>query len=215
MHEITTWLQGKKDYNTGLALLEKKGASRVLLTVLGAGDTYYNRNRLITELTKLAPQAVSPQATKPLGTSINQAKKSSVKKTYGRKHISYYPAELHPAFNRQDELYRQVNHLHPQLENLHQLDQGRCTAACKAIVKAWREINSIYRLLDYWDENRVVLPNNYTRPVKKVLTDPVAIMKRVNALRVNISRNKNRDDRMEEIKAWRIELDELLNQVNG
>lgn len=216
MHDITQWLNGPRDYNEGLALLKSYGASAILLDVLGAGDTFYNRTRLVKELTSKAPQPVATQATQPVGTPVKKLEKSKrTPKTYGRKHISYYPAELHQAFKRQDELYKEVNYLHPQLEVLHQLDQGKCAKAAKAIVKAWREINAIYRLLDYWDENKVILPNKYQKQDLPVLTDGAAIMKRIQALRVYISRNKNNVARSGEVVAWKNELEELKLRLAG
>lgn len=216
MHDITEWLNGPRDYNKGLALLQKHGASAVLLSVLGAGDTFYNRIRLVKELTKLAPRPVVTQATQPAGTKVKPPQKAKdTPKSYGRKAKSYYPVALHQAFERQDELYRQVNHLHPQLEVLHELDQGKCTTACKAIVKAWQEINAIYRLLDYWDENKVILPHKYQKQEVPVLTDRAAIMKRIQALRVYISRNKNNVARDADVVAWKNEMEELKLRIES
>lgn len=216
MHEIINWLSNPQDYDTGLALLKKAGASAVLLQVLSAGDTFYNRQRLVKELTFKAPRPVTPQAAQPGGTATKRTKKAKdTPKNYGRKHKNYYPAALHYAFSKQDELYREVNHLHPQLEVLHELDQGKCTLACKAIVYAWREINAIYRLLDYWDENKVILPNKYQKKELPVLTDGAEIMKRIQALRVYISRNKNSVTRSADVDAWKNELAGLKLRLAG
>jgi hypothetical protein len=226
MLDVVAWLDGPRDYLEGLKLFKQYLPGKaVLLQVLGSGDTFYNRGRLVRELTDLLPDAplAAPAASQKGQTpakapALPAPASSSTQKNkiaYGRLKLADYPPELHAAFGRQDELYRTVNHLHSQLELLHEIDQGRCTEACKVIVKCWREINSIYRILDYWTENRVILPNKY-RPVDvPVLTDKVAMMKRMNALRVYISRNKNNLERSSEVAAWKVELEELKVRVES
>jgi hypothetical protein len=220
MHDdIKGWLAMPADYTLGLSLLKKHAPHKVvLLQVLGSGDTFYNRGRLLQELTDLSPTptvlASHTQRAAPASTStLKKAVDTPVK--YGRLKKEDYPQQLWPAFTRQNELYKAVNHLHSQLELLHEIDQGRCTDACQAIVSHWREINAIYRVLDYWVENKVILSNKYQPKAEIEITDRAAMVRRINSLRVRISQNKKKVGKEPELAAWRKEIEELKVLIDG
>jgi hypothetical protein len=213
MNEVQAWVESGKPYGAGFDILKRFCKNETLLSVLAMGDTVYNRGRLERELKAVAlPLAPSPK--------INILKKVAFKADdtpaqYGRLKRDDYPQELWPAFDRQNVLYRNVQYMHARLELWHSLDQGKCKEACKAIVRDWDEINDIYRLLDYWVENKVVLNHKWHDKKREIPKDKAAIVNRRNALRSRISRNKARPDRVAELSAWRQEIVELELLLNG
>jgi hypothetical protein len=82
-------------------------------------------------------------------------------------------------------------------------------------VSHWREINTIYRVLDYWVENKVILSNKYQPKAEIEITDRAAMVRRINSLRVRISQNKKKVGKEPELAAWRKEIEELKVLIDG
>jgi hypothetical protein len=200
------WLNSSRNYIEGLKILREHSTDAVLLSVLSSGETFYNKTRLAKELQALKPARIVPL---PEAKTPKKFKADGTPTTYGRLKMSDYPEALHAAFIRQNELYKMVGYNHNRLGLLHELDQGKCAAACKAIIEGWREINSIYRLLDYWAENKVILPNKWTPAEKIEPKDRADAMRMRNNLRCKISRYKNNPEKVAAVEGWKHEIEEL------
>lgn len=193
-----SWLQSGQDYSVGLDILRAEKHNPALLSILSSGPTFYNRKRLLQELTALA--ALKPKAPEVQG-----------KRRLPR---FEYPEELHPAFDRQDALYREINLLHPQLDLLYASNVGECHKAAQAIVAAGREIDEIYRILDYWEQNSVILPNAYRiTPEQFVPIDYKDLRRKRDRLYKFIQRNKEKPSRHVEVEKARQDLQEINQQM--
>lgn len=114
VREIREWLENGQDYGQGVALYERFGKSRVVLTALGRGASEFTRQKLKAELSKLLVQekvravGTSPERVRETPKSVPIAPKvdSSPKKVDSSPEVH----ELRRAW------FAERNHLHPQLE---------------------------------------------------------------------------------------------------
>ncbi|MDX5447259.1 MAG: hypothetical protein LPK47_02680 [Bacteroidota bacterium] len=194
------------EYYQALDSLKATQPGHPLLRVFMMGPTTYNKGRILQELEKIHPTPSS----KPLSASTSTP---SEKKPMGRKPRDFYHRDLHPAYDRQLELYNLVNHLHPQLELIWKYNHGECRDSVKTLIQAWDEIDAIYRLLDYWEENKVVLPNKYQPSFSPEITDRAQLIHRRNNLRSYISKNKKKPSKAEKVKKWREELQTIHTRL--
>jgi hypothetical protein len=89
-----------------------------------------------------------------------------------------YPEALFPAYQQQRKLYVQVNHLHPLLDASYNLDRKKAFDIKLVLRNAWQEIEEIWRLLKYWQENQVILPNKYISQGLEPELDKAQMLKR-------------------------------------
>ncbi|MDX5429145.1 MAG: hypothetical protein LPK79_13680 [Bacteroidota bacterium] len=194
------------EYFQALDSLKATQPCHPLLRVFLMGPTTYNKGRILQELGKIDADPPSKSTSTPAHTP-------SGKKPMGRKPREFYHRDLHPAFDRQLELYNLVNHIHPQLELIWKYNHGECKDSVKTLIQAWDEIDAIYRLLDYWEENRVVLPNKYQPFFSPEITDRAQLIHRRNNLRSYISKNKKKPSKAEKVKQWREELQSIETRL--
>jgi len=208
--QVQDWLSsGDKDYNSGLELLKQHQASTVLLGILSSGATVYNQIRLEKELRKVA--ASEQAAPKP---PKRQAKPATpVVRLSGKLSKIHYPSELHPAVDRQEKLYAFVNHYHPLLDSTYHADKGQCFAIATGLLDAWHEIEEIWRILNYYQHNQVVLPNKYNPEDIRPPLDRAALMKRRANLRTYISKHRANKKRAIDVEEWRAELSEIEKKL--
>lgn len=204
--DISKWLHSNTaTYSQGLQLLIEFGSpSTVLLAILQKGPTTYNRRRLLLELEKInSVPSPSQQSVKT---------KTTANTTRGARET--YPPELHPAFDRQNQLYSTVNHLQPQLDLLYANDIGQCHQAVQEIIASWREIDKIYELLDYWTEHKVVLPNRYfVQDDQFQSTDLKEWIREKERLYKFIQRNKSNPDKAAEVASRRRQLAKVKSYI--
>lgn len=208
MQDVINWLENPTDYSVGLSLLIAQTPNAPILLVLQSGESTYNTIRLKRELEQLVQgrsskpetrEAVPPPSPPP---TIFQAPNYS-----GRhKPIGHYPPQLHPAYERLMKLYAMVDILHPRLEVLWGSDRKQCTENVRALVNAWDEIKGIYRILDYWTENKRVLPNDYEEHPNVLPVTMEDMIRRKMNLRSYISKHKKNPGKTIEVEEWKVEL---------
>jgi hypothetical protein len=204
---IGDWLQSDRDYGTGLQLLEQNGGSSSLLTIL-AKETTYNRKRVARELLKIADQepVAPPDKPKPQPALSQRAENKSIS-------TSQWPEPLHPAVERLQNLYQLVNHLHPQMDSTYNINRKQAFEIKCKVQDSWQEINEIWRLLNYFSDHKVVLPNIYNPDERHLPFDRAQLVKRRNNLRTYLSRDKHKVGKAEKVKAWQEELNEINTKL--
>tara|TARA_R110002050_G_scaffold201841_1_gene336972 strand:- start:20028 stop:20651 length:624 start_codon:yes stop_codon:yes gene_type:complete len=198
--EAQQWLKSAKDYEIGLEILKNAKVSPLIWRLLAKGKSFYNCQRLEKEISAL----IIPQ--KPKNTA-NVVSKIPVKNVELGK--VNYPKALFPAYQQQRKLYAQVNHLHPLLDATYNLDRKKAFDIKLALQNAWQEIEEIWRLLNYWQENQVVLPNKYQAQGLEPELDKAQMLKRRNNLRTYLSKHQGNPKKNLACQEWRQELSKL------
>jgi len=198
---IQQWLKSDRDYATGLQLLQQNGGRASLLQIL-AKETTYNRNRLVRELHKVAERGPDSPPAKPQAKPARTP--SAVKPNL---QTGNWPEELHPAVQRLQQLYQLVNHYHPQMDQLYNINRKQAFEVKCAVQDSWEEINEIWRILNYYRDHKVMLPNRYNPNEKHLPYDRARLMKRRNTLRTYLSRDKNNPAKADKVMEWQKELD--------
>lgn len=204
--EIKQWLSSGRNYAQGVDLYKEHYGEDYTYRMLRRGENSFSRDKLLDKLKSAIksysatfvdrPSRAKPKQTQPIAITTRKAK-------------DHYPEELHAAYQRQEELYALVNHLHPQLETLYKKSRKKCTDVAITIKKSWAEIKSIYRLLDYWSKHQVVLPNTYNGSDNHEITDPVEMKTRIYTLRTYISKSRNRPEKHADVIKWTKEMEML------
>lgn len=207
--QLQQWLESNaKPYQEGVHLFVDHGGSVTLAEIFHGGETFYNRKRLYKELTRLACQQSAPPEV-----SRTEAPPPAHPAKSQRSHTpkGNFPKQLHPVCERRDELYAIINQLHPQLDLLYNQDRGECYQVAKAINIAWEEMDTVYRILDYYEDHKEILPNEYTgyHTIPQTLAEQI---RRRNNLRTYIARDKSKPSKAAKVKEWREEL-EVLDKV--
>lgn len=203
---IKQWLSSGQNYAQGVDLYKEHYGDDYTFRMLQRGENSFSREKLLDKLrSAVQPRSANP-VDKPFRAKPNKQQTIAITT---RKAKDHYPEDLHAAYQRQEELYALVNHLHPQLEALYKNSRKKCTDVAITIKKAWAEIKSIYRLLDYWSKHQVVLPNTYNGSDGYEITDPVEMKTRIYTLRTYISKSRNRPEKHADIIKWTKEMESL------
>lgn len=195
MSAIQNWLSGPMEYEAGRLLYEQFGRNSVLKRTLSHGPTMYNRSALREELTKLAGTATGPaphSAKIPAATPVHQPPAPA--------------RDILVALEKQwKPLYKEAAYLQSQLASAKDNTQ-RCQMAHAILTK-------MERVQELWDTSAYVEEHGHLPPVAEVvppavldLSDAVAVLKRRNNLRAQISKQKRNADRAAEVAAWETEL---------
>lgn len=207
---IHGWLHASQpSHSEGLQLLESHGGRPVLVRLLRK-ETTYNRKRLRRELAAIAskqPKAAQEPASRP--NVLADHRKEIKPEKYALGKTDRFPERLQPAVKRLRELYDIVNHLHPLLDQLWMQDRKECHQSVQALIAAWDEINEIYRLLNYYDQNGEVLPSKYTGKLNYVSHDRTELLKRRNNLRTYISRYKGKPSQADKLREYQEEMRQI------
>lgn len=211
---IQAWLHASQpSHSEGLQLLESHGGRPVLIRLLRK-ETTYNRKRLRRELGQLAEKQSSTSPPSPARgpKEIPDYRKPVKPEKYSIGSTERFPERLQPAITRLRELYNIINHLHPLLDQLWMTDRKECHQSVQALIKAWDELEEIYRLLNYYDENGEVLPSRYTGKMNYISHDRSELLKRRNNLRTYISRYKSKPSQADKLREYKEELS-LINKA--
>ena len=202
--EAKEWLQSNQDYEIGLEILKNAGASPIIWRLLAKSKSFYNCQRLEKEISAL----IIPPKPKNTANALEEiSPKSEVSSTIN------YPEALFLAYQRQRKLYAQVNHLHPLLDATFNLDRKKAFEIKVALQNAWQEIEEIWRLLKYWQENQVVLPNKYQSQGLEPELDKAQMLKRRNNLRTYLSKHQGNPKKALACQDWQKELNQLDKQL--
>jgi len=210
-NEITDWLNTGKDYNRGIALYEKYGTEKALLSWYKMGKNSAALSSLIDELKKLENMAVIIQKqieTKPIPILSVQKKKVNQVKSIRPTDQDDAPEEVKILVKRRKEVFGEVNRLHAILSETD--DLKRAIAAVK-LITAWDEIESIWIKTNYFDVHKQ-LPVELPKVVIEIDRGE-SLMKRLNNLRSIRSKCKSgrlNPDRLPEVEAEIHEIELLI-----
>ncbi len=202
--EAQEWLQSAKHYDTGLEILRNVKGESLVWRLLAKGKSFYNCQRLEQEILALVKPLKSKDEIKKEArlTSLNPVAESNS-----------YPDTLLPAYQQQRRLYAQVNHLHPLLDATYNLDRKQAFEIKLALQNAWSEIEEIWRILNYWEENKVVLPNKYQEQGLEPVLEKAQMLKRRNNLRTYLSKHQGDPKKALACQDWQKELNQLDKQL--
>lgn len=202
--EAQEWLQSAKQYDTGLEILRNAKGESIVWRLLAKGKSFYNCQRLEQEILALVqPAEQDPKQKSPTFSPAEERFSAP----------SNYPEALLPAYEQQRRLYAQVNHLHPLLDATYNLDRKKAFEIKLALQKAWQEIEEIWRILNYWKENQVVLPNKYQEQGLDPILDKAQMLKRRNNLRTYLSKHQGNPKKALACQDWQKELNQLDKQL--
>ena len=202
------WLNSDREYQKGLEILKEAKASSIILKLLAKGKSFYNNRLLIKELEKLAekdkPKPLPKyQTEKPLAPKISIASND-------------VPPEIVEIKKALQEQYAIVNHFHPLMDAYYNRDRKKSFEVKIAIQKAWEEIEELWRIVNYWKENKVLLPNKYSKdPAPQEELSKVDLLKRRNNIRTYISRHKDNPKKTLKIKEWNKELRDIELKIGS
>lgn len=196
-----------EEYQSKLDFLKSKSPKLPVFGILNSGPTAYNCIRLEKELAKI--NTVLPEERKS-AENVKLIKKSN-KKSHPKE---FFPKELHAAWERKSSLYGFVNQSHSKLEWLWDKDQEKVSDLVHELTNAWSEIKSIYRLLDYWEENQVVLENKYSGESLNAITDKADLKQRMMNLRSYVSKNKKKPEKAIQVQKWKDEIAQIEIKLN-
>ena len=199
----------KVDYFKALDWFSNHTKKSALLKVLASGPSTYNSKRLKKEF-KLLKQSIPLNDSKNSGKLLFNTQKYTA--VQSRQPIDFFPEELHKAHQHQTYLYKVMNNLHPQLETASAKDRFKF---CQAIVNASDEIKIIYELLDYWRDNKIILPNKYLSTPPEEFRTIAQLVNRKNTLRTYISKLKGRPEKAVKLKDYKIELKAVEFKINS
>lgn len=202
--EAQEWLQSTKHYDTGLDILRNAKGESLVWRLLAKGKSFYNCQRLEQEILALLKPVESKKEIKKAIVPI------SLKPVV---ECNSYPETLLPAYHQQRRLYAQVNHLHPLLDATYNLDRKKAFEIKLALQNAWSEIEEIWRILNYWEENQVVLPNKYQEQGLEPVLDKAQMLKRRNNLRTYLSKHQGNPKKALACQDWQRELNHLDKQL--
>jgi hypothetical protein len=186
MQEINAWLTSCQEFKSGAALYQKYGKNSFLKKLLLDGPTPYTSERLVAELTAMAPAAPATIDAPPTKIRLPKApdKRPEPSIDQGAAPISN-PADLERYLQLkeyQKTLYRQME------RNMTELDlsskESFLHMTAKNIMAIHSKIRDIYKLTDYFDA-KGTFPDGKV-PVIKIAADEIQ------ALRVSTSRAKTR-----------------------
>lgn len=177
MCAVQNWLNGNKDFTTGVQLYADNGGKSFYLTMFAkAGPTDYNRAKLLAELTKLAGSDTAPVLIKekPVTKPAPSLKPTPDKAADNRRYLDLV--------RRKKDLYTQLNML---LMEKRFLPAGEKLRVCAFdIIKTHQAIVENWALLDHYQEHQC-FPGKAAKPVRD---DKTAIQ----YLRVSISKAEKR-----------------------
>lgn len=202
--EAKEWLQSEKDYQAGIDILREAKGRSLIWRLLSKNKTFYNTQRLEREIFELAKLGEEDESV---------CIRKHVVGPESNKEALKFTDSLLPAYQQQRRLYAQVNHLHPLLDATYNLDRKKAFEIKLALQNAWQEIEEIWRILNYWKENQVVLPNKYQEQGLEPLMDKTQMLKRRNNLRTYLSKHQGNPKKALACQDWQKELNQLDKQL--
>ena len=202
------WLNSDKDYEKGLLLLQEAGTTEVIIKLLAKGKSYYNCRLMAKEVQKVADKN-KPKPKPKFETENLVAPKADLSS-------SLIPPEIPQIKQALQEQYAIVNHFHPLMDAFYNVDRKKSFDVKISIQNAWKEIEELWRIVNYWKENKVLLPNKWTKdqaPQEEL--DKVGSMKSLYNLRSYISRHRNNPKKVLKLKQWKKELKDIELKIGS
>lgn len=210
---IAKWLNGSRDYNTGIELLEKIGGDPFMLSILKKGNNSYSRSKLEKELRSFLPAekpsenssthspGPSDQSTDPIPTRspMDNVPESDASD-------QSLPKEILSKKIERQRMYRENDYMKNSLSHA---DKKTKTAYCLAIVENAMAIQKIWKEIDHFEATGTVIDLH-----ERLIKAPKDIHLQIANARSNLSKAKRRG-KPELEKKWKEKLNELLALGNG
>lgn len=149
-NEITTWLNGPRDYATGRAIFEKYSRKTPLINLF---RRKYKPEVLLYNLQKLSGTKIKPERTNEI--QLVQEKTTSVenRKTIVTDRINYedLPADLQKVYDQNKELYKNFRAYHEKMK-LSATNEERAKLR-KTIAEYDDKIAGNWKKIDSWDQS--------------------------------------------------------------
>jgi hypothetical protein len=203
--EIREWLEKGQDYALGVALYEKHGRSRVILSALRYGSSEFTRQKLKSELQKLVQ--ASPASVRVVDTSVKRVHETPKRVQVPTVEV---PDEVHL---QRRAWFAERNHLHPQLELV--TTTAERLAMSLRILELGDLISQSYQAPDKTDNTDTT--RTASRHVSEV-TDAGEIRRLLANLRPQRTKLKKRPDRaadLAQVEADIKQLEEKLKRDGG
>jgi hypothetical protein len=219
IQEITIWLSGRKEYESGLSLIRRYSQRAILKRMLEIGETEFNRAKMIEELIELNRSEKALVNVKPA-----QEQKILTDSEY-----EAAPTEVREIKKRATELFKTNARRHAQLCNivqealrLHGKDREAVNAYLKdrnsgiianEILDADEELSEMFFRIDHWRKFGE-LPSATAIDVPEE-TDVVELIRQRNNLRCQVSKKKKKPGNEKAIKELQIRIDALQKQIDA
>lgn len=140
LQRVLNWLEGNRDYATGLDLFREYGKDRALLFVLQLGESSLNRNKLEEALKSLVvSKAYKDGYEAPARGRYKRIEPEKLPKVLQEKWQNVFLPALTEAKN-----------IHPQLQYLEGVKKDR---ACAQLVQLLKQTRSVLHDIDRWEES--------------------------------------------------------------
>tara|TARA_R110002096_G_scaffold129211_7_gene277922 strand:+ start:3837 stop:4466 length:630 start_codon:yes stop_codon:yes gene_type:complete len=194
------WLNSEKDYDTGIKVLEEAKSSSFILNLLKKGKSFYNC-RLLEKEIKAISEKHKPKA---------KVKAPAPKVVQTDLTTSEIPPQLATIKTELQKQYAIVNHLHPLMDAYYNTDRKKSFETKIAIQKAWKEIEELWRIINYYKANGVLLPSKYSKDAAPMEEKTkVELVKRRNNVRTYISKHRNNPKKIRQVADWEKELEDI------
>lgn len=198
LQRVVNWLEGNRDYNTGLDLYQQYGTNQALLSVLNLGESSFTRPKLEQALKDLVTKhQVKAQEYHP-------PKEAN---TYKRIDVEALPK---PLKRQWEDIFlptlTKAKHIHPKLCYMEGPQKDRAVAEMVELLRANR---GVLANIDRWQETGILDDDSISR---KMHERYVFLLKEALNLRNYLSRYKNDANRAEEVKR-RLEYKKEIEQI--
>lgn len=194
---VQAWLDSERNYEVGRQLYEQLGDNARLKQVLGHGPNPYNQEALAWELGKLAKAGVTAAVALAVPAVLVESATESLQSEPAKDYEADIArgALLIPLGQARRVLYDERTQLHAQLEVLAEHgSQEDVRLLAVRIMALSRELNANWQTDAYVRAHGQLPPPPAAAPGLDTLS-PVALVKKRNALRSQVSKLKKRPDR--------------------
>jgi hypothetical protein len=193
----TDWIKNPVDINFGREFYKPHCKNAALYKLLSCRDSPGVRRFLLTEISRIMAVESSSQAIE-LRTTIERDKDN-------------LPMELKPLDVEWKKMYKEASYLQQQLSFVIDKDD-RCKKAHQ-ILYLFDQISLIWNRMDHFRKNNK-FPDPLPDPAVITETDPLKLKGMLLNLRANISKAKNKPDKLEKLKIWEIQKKQLEEKLN-
>jgi hypothetical protein len=194
---LAEWTKNPDDISAGLNLFRENITNAALFKVLSKRDSPAVRARLYKEICAVAG-VKAIQENEQLQKQIDS--------------ITELSPELKELEKHRIRLYKESEHLKFEL-NICEKKERRCTIAHQ-ILKNFNDINEIWAKIDYFQKNKC-MPGPDPDPEEITETDPVQLHKMLMNVRANISKAKNKPDKVKKLNMWEKQREQIEKKLEN
>lgn len=218
--DIQIWLAGTMEYAAGIELLARYSDNRVLKMMLAMGETSFNREKMIEELTALNRCEDAQYKARP---------PAEERKILNDDEWLRAPEPVRALKKRATELFKENGRRHAKLcqlvtdakrihgkdivkinEYLKEHDSG---VIANTILDVDDEIALLFNQIDYWKAEGK-LPEALS-PVPEDVRDKAELIRARNNLRSNLSKARKKQGKEKEVNEMEQKLSDLQRRIDG